>query len=89
MLPFSLMQWQYVILALFVGVIMVILLFFAFQSRYYRAGKVKKKEEMHEFSDGIKEGDKPIPVFLIVIYILIGIWGLSYIIMVSIKGFKF
>jgi len=88
MLPFSLLQWQYVVIALFVGFIIVIMLYFAFQSREYSGGR-KKKDEIHEFPEGITEGKKPIPLFLILIYVFIAVWCISYVIMISIKGFKF
>jgi len=87
MLPFSILQWKYVVLALFVGAIMVILLFFAFQSRYYGIKRIKD-EEIHKFPDGITEGKKPIPVFLVIIYVLLALWGIAYIILVSINGLR-
>ena len=88
MLPFSLIQWKYIILALFSGLILVILLFFAYQSRFYKIGKEEEKS-IEEFPDGLKIGKGKMPIFLILIYLILGLWAIFYTIMISIKGFDF
>lgn len=89
MLPFSLTQWRYVILALFVGTILVILLYFAYHSRYYGIFKKRDSENEEEFPEGIKVGKKPLPIFLLLIYIILGIWGIAYTIIIAMNGLKF
>lgn len=86
--PYELLQTQYIILAVFGGVILVTFLYIAINT--FRTIKQKhEKEHVDEFPEGLKEGHKPIPLFLIILYIAYFLWAIIYVGAVAIWGFNF
>lgn len=85
--PYELLQTQYVILAIFGGIILVTFLYIAINT--FRTINQKRDEHLAEFPEGIKEGNKPIPLFLIILYIAYFLWAIIYVGAVAIWGFNF
>jgi hypothetical protein len=87
--PLEFQQWQYFILAVFGGMILVIILFFGHQSGWLQVGKKKPKhDEVHEFPEGIKEGHGRVPVFILIIFLAVLIWAVIYTIIIAVYGLK-
>lgn len=87
--PFELQQWQYFVLAVFVGTILVIYFFFAHRSDKFVIGRKKAHhDEVHEYPEGIKEGNGRVPVFIFIIFAAVFIWALLYTLFVAVYGLK-
>jgi hypothetical protein len=79
---FPLHDFQYMVLAFFIGLICVLLTYMAWGS-YPRTRKERSKEELierggHEIETGHHVDKNPISPFLIYIYIFISLWSLCY-----------
>jgi hypothetical protein len=89
MAPYKLLQEQFVALALFGGVVLVTFLFVAFNAIRFVSKKQIKAEHTENYVDGIKSTDKPVPVFLIILYIAYFLWAIIYVGAVALWGFNF
>jgi len=86
-------DFQYEMIALFLGAISLILVYLAWAS-YPKRRTAETMEESEE--KGSREGESehhpeknPIAPFLIYVYLLIGAWSLSYLIFVWANGSRF
>jgi hypothetical protein len=90
---FSLVDFQYMVLALFMGLLGVVLVYVAWGS--YPAHREDTSEEDvarmegHEIEEGHKAKRVPIAPFLIFIYIGIAVWSICYMIFTGIHGVSF
>ena len=90
---FTLSQTQYLILSIFGGLLLVAILIIAFWSfrlslaRRRAAGKAESytgaDEDVLDFSDGIRESKRPMPLFVILLVAAILIWGVAYVLAVA------
>ncbi len=86
--PYELLQNQYIILAIFGGVVLVTFLYITINT--FRIIKEKNEtDHINEFPEGVKEGHKPIPLFLIILYIAYFFWAIIYVGAIAIWGFNF
>ncbi|MDP2209692.1 MAG: hypothetical protein Q8K98_13115 [Bacteroidota bacterium] len=86
--PYEILQEQYILLALLGGTVLVTFLYVAINT--FRTFKRKEAtEKIEKFPEGITEGHKPIPLFLIILYIAYFLWAIIYVGAVAIWGFNF
>jgi hypothetical protein len=83
---FDLLDFQYVVLALFIGIAVTILLYVAFG---WSAASLKRKKVPEEFAEGLQIEKNPVPPILIFIYTAFFIWALVFMIVEGIKGGPF
>jgi hypothetical protein len=87
---FALVDFKYMMLAVFLGLISLILVYMAWGS--YPSHRTPTDEEElrrlrgHEIQTGHDAEHNPVAPFLIFIYIGIGIWVVAYMIFVGIRG---
>ena len=86
---FSLLDFQYAMLLIFLGLIALIFLYLAFYSHDFILGRGEKKEEIEEYPGGIQARNRPIPLILIFLYLGLVVWGLAYVVVLGIKGAPF
>ena len=83
---FDLLDFQYIVLALFIGIAATILLYVAFG---WAALSLKSKKEPDEFPEGLHMERNPVPPILAFIYTAFFIWAVAYLIVEGIKGGPF
>ena len=83
---FDLLDFQYLVLALFIGTAVTILVYVAFG---WPAQPRKRKEEPEEFTEGLKIEKNPVPPILVFVYSAFFIWAVVYLIVEGIKGGPF
>lgn len=81
---FSLSQFQYLVLAVFGGVLLFLVLAIAYWS--YRLGLARHDTDAAkaaaEFNDGLQEGHHPVPLFHIILTAVVLLWGILYVLAV-------
>ena len=80
--PYSIMHWQYLILFLLGGVLLTGLIWLAVKSpdwtfTFKRKAEEEYEESVHEFGE-VKEGHRPMPVFLVTLFVAFVTWALFY-----------
>lgn len=83
---FALLDFQYVVLALFFGIAAAILLHVAFG---WPGVSHKARKEPEHYADGLQIEKNPIPPILVFVYSAFLIWAVAYMIVVGIKGEPF
>ena len=83
---FDLLDFQYVVLALFIGIAVTILLYVAFG---WPAAVLKRKKAPEEFAAGLQIEKNPVPPILVFVYTAFFIWAVVYMIVEGIKGGPF
>jgi hypothetical protein len=86
---FSLLDFQYVILLVFLGLTAIILLYVAFGSDLFTSGRREKPQDLENYPDGIQVRNEPIPLILIFIYVGFVIWAVVYVLMIGVRGGAF
>ena len=86
---FPLLDFQYTMILIFLGVIALILIYVAFYSSDFLPRSGAKKEEVEEYPQGIQAYHKPIPLILILLYAGLAIWAVAYVVVIGIKGAPF
>jgi len=87
---FDILDFQYLILAFFLGAASVLIIYLGFRSYSFswKEGP-KSAEEEHEYPGGIRIGTHPIPPLLFFIFIGFGVWFFVYVIFYGILGEPF
>ena len=87
---FALVDFKYMILALFLGLVSFILVYMAWGSypshRTPRSEEELKERRGHEIQTGHDAEKNPVAPFLIFIYLGVGLWSIAYMIFVGIRG---
>ena len=87
---FTLTQTQFLMLALFGGVLLVLVValgYWAWQLSLRRqAAPPADEEETEEFADGLKEGHGRIPLIITLVFAAVLIWAVAYVIAVALGG---
>lgn len=81
---FSSLDLQYVILAFFMGLGALLVLWIAFGSNEGHRGE--KAPDLELYPDGIHIGRGTVPTLLLVIYVGFVIWALAYVWKVGVNG---
>jgi hypothetical protein len=83
---FNLLDFQYIVLALFIGIAVTILLYVAFGGS---ALSLKRKKAPEEFAEGLQIEKNPVPPILVFVYTAFFIWAVVYMIVEGIRGGPF
>ncbi len=79
--PYKQIHWEYLVYLFAGGILVAALFLLALQSRelnlpFGRRGK-EKEEEIHHFGE-VSEGNRPLPLFIAVIFVLFVLWAFFY-----------
>ncbi len=83
---FALLDFQYVVLLVFLGLTVLILIYLAFYGHALHRGKQEKSDETEGYPEGIRVSRNPIPPILIFLYVTFVLWALGYLIVVGLLG---
>ena len=86
---FSLLDFQYAMLLILLGLIALVLIYVAFSSYDFLPRKRGEKEEVEDYPGGIQAAHRPIPLILVFIYAGLAIWAVAYVIVIGIRGVPF
>ena len=81
---FSLLDFRYYILAIFLGLITVLVLYLSFKRTSSEAED--DRSDMIEFPEGLSSAGHPIPPILLFVYIGFVLWAIIYVIFFGILG---
>jgi hypothetical protein len=86
---FDLLDLQNLVLAIFLGLVAVVLVYLGFQSYAFsrRAREAEKIEE--EFPGGIQVQNHRIPPFLLFVVIGFLLWAVAYVVLYGLRGEPF
>jgi hypothetical protein len=87
---FDVLDFQYLILTVFLGAAVLLIIYLGFRSYSYswKEGP-KTAEEEHEYPGGLKIGTHPIPPLLIFLFIGFVVWFFIYVIFYGLRGGPF
>ncbi len=82
---FFLQDYQHWLLAVFLGLVLVILVYLAFRSYGYSSERAdeRAKQEFH-YPDGLTGVNFPTPPFILFLYLGFVIWAICYVIFIGI-----
>jgi hypothetical protein len=83
---FGVLDFQYLVLGIFIALVVLILLYLSFS---WEAPSRKRESPAEEFPDGLKIEKNPLPPILVFIYSAFLIWAVAYMIVAGIKGGPF
>ncbi len=87
---FDVLDFQYLILTVFLGAASLFIIYLGFRSYSYSwKERSKSAEAEHEYPGGIKIGTHPIPPLLFFLFIGFGVWFFIYVIFYGILGEPF
>jgi len=86
---FTLLDFQYVVLLVFLGLTALILIYLAFSGYHKERGRRKRRDETEDYPEGIQVERNRIPPILIFIYVSFIIWALGYLIVIGLRGEAF
>ncbi len=86
---FPLVDFQYTVLSVLIGIIVLILLCLAFGSHMLTRRRRRDEEELEDYPDGIQASKNPVPPLLIFVYVAFLVWAVSYVIVIGIRGGAF
>ena len=81
---FSLLDFRYYVLAIFLGLITVLVLYLSFKRTPSEAED--DRSDLVEFPEGLGSAKHPIPPILLFVYIGFVIWAIIYVIFFGILG---
>jgi hypothetical protein len=79
---FPLLDFQYVVLLIFLGIASLIAMYLAFTYEEEDEGQEVKEE----YPEGIRVRNGPVPLVLILLYLAFIIWSIVYVVVMGIKG---
>jgi uncharacterized membrane protein len=88
---FTLTQLQYLMLALFGGLLLVLVLVVSYWSwrlslKRKAANKTAEEEVSTAGEDEVSEGNKPVPLVIVLLFAATLIWAVAYVIAVALGG---
>jgi len=86
---FALLDFQYTMLLIFLGLLASVLLLVAFGGNVLFRGSQQEKKEAEEYPEGLRVQNRPIPLILIVVYVGWIVWAVAYVVMIGIRGEPF
>ncbi len=81
---FSLLDFRYYVLAIFLGVIAALVLYVSFKRTSSEAED--DRSDLIEFPEGLSSAKHPIPPILFFVYVGVVIWAIIYVIFFGILG---
>ncbi len=82
---FPLLDFQDIVLLFFLGIVILMAMYLAF----VREEQDDRREIKEEYPDGIRAGNRPVPLLLIFLYLSVIIWAIVYVLTVGITGTPF
>lgn len=86
---FPLLDFQYVVLLVFLGLTVLLLIYLAFGGDVFNRKRREKPEKTEDYPEGIQVSRKPIPPFLVFVYVIFVLWALGYLIVIGLRGGPF
>jgi hypothetical protein len=86
---FPLIDFQYIVLATFLGLIVLVLIYVAFGTYRRRSGGETKAGEANDIAPVQGSESSPVGPFLIIVYVGVALWAVAYLILVGIRGKAF
>jgi len=84
---FDVLDFQYLILTVFLGAVSLLLIYLGFRSYSFSwKERPKSAEEDHEYPGELRIGNHPIPPLLLFVFIGFGVWFFIYVIFYGILG---
>ena len=88
--PYRAIDNEYVLLMLGVGLLVALAVILARGSRVFGVGRRRTDEEherdAHEFGGGVSETDRPVPLFIWLVFIGYFVWAAGYLVVAGPKG---
>ena len=82
---FPLLDFQYAMLLIFLGLIALVLIYVAFRTYDFLPSKREEGEKVGEYPGGIRASNNPIPLILIFLYAGLAIWAVAYVVVIGIR----
>ncbi len=86
---FAMLDFQTVVLLLFLSLVVTILLYVAFGSAAITQTKKKQEGKLEEYPEGLQIGESPIPPIIVFILVAFSIWAVVYVVVVGLHGGPF
>jgi hypothetical protein len=86
---FALLDFQVVVLSVFLGLAVLFLICVAFSLHEPGQEKRRKPEKTEDYPEGIQVSENGIPPLLIFIYGGVIVWALGYMIVIGLRGMAF
>jgi len=86
---FPLLDFQYTMLLIFLGLIALILIYIAFRGETLPVGRKDRKSAIEEYPDGIQAKNQSLPFILVFVYVGWAIWAIAYVIVIGMRGAAF
>lgn len=91
--PYDLINYEYFVMMIGIGLILTVAVMLARGSRIFNFGSTPRTdreidEDVHDFGDNVREGTRPVPIFIWFVWIGYFIWALGYVIFSSYFGVK-
>ncbi|NIO03379.1 MAG: hypothetical protein GTN74_01860 [Proteobacteria bacterium] len=86
---FTLLDFQYVVLLVFLGLSGLIVIYLAFSGYGHERGRRKRPDETEDYPEGIQVERNRIPPILIFVYIAFILWAVGYVIVIGLRGKAF
>ncbi|GAB4298282.1 MAG: hypothetical protein Kow0090_13670 [Myxococcota bacterium] len=89
--PYYLTDIEYTVVVFAVGIGLAVAIMLARGSRYFgfsfkKQSERELEESVHEFGGEVKEANRPMPLFIWLVFIGYFIWAIGYVIFVSFFG---
>jgi len=76
--PQSMLHWEYLLYIFGGGALFTAFIWLAVWGRDLHVGRISREpDELHEF-DGVSERDRPIPLFIALLFTTFWIWAVAY-----------
>jgi uncharacterized membrane protein len=82
---FPILDLQYVVLLVFLGIAALVLLYVAFGGTTYDR-REEDEGKMEEYPEGIRAARHPVPPILVFVYVGFAIWAVAYVLMTGVSG---
>ena len=80
---FTVSQTQYLVVALLGGVVFLVAVAVGFWAWRLTVTRVRDEGQPLEFNDGLREGNRPVPLFVALLAAVIVLWGILYVLAVA------
>ncbi len=86
---FTVLDFQTVVLLIFLSLVVTILLYIAFGSAYSIRGKKGPEGKLEEYPEGLRVAGNPIPPLITFVLIACAIWAVVYLVVIGLRGGPF
>jgi hypothetical protein len=86
---FTMLDFQTVVLSLFLSLVVTILLYIAFGSAASTRNKKKHEGSLKEYPEGLQLAENPIPPLITFILVAFVVWAVVYLVVVGLHGGPF